>query len=101
VALLSGLYLRRQSAELRASGLAAIEEALCRPLGLVSLAVSARFAGAGTMPPGYAYASRSVRRLRALAGALPHPRDDLGVAPNAEPATAPALYWRDLDVSAG
>jgi hypothetical protein len=97
VALLSGLYLRRQSAELRARGLAAIEEGLCRPLGLRSLAVSARYAGAGALPPGYTHASRPVRRLRALTGPMPRPHDDLGLVPSAELVTHAGLFWSDLD----
>jgi len=63
--------------------------------------LSVRFAGAGVMPPGYTYASRRVCRLRALGGSPPHPRDDLGLIPNAEPTPPPALFWRDLDMPDG
>ncbi len=91
VALLSGLYLRRRNPELRASGLAAIEEARSAGRsGLVSLAISARFAGAGPMPPGL-----RVRVAEACAGSAPSPRlsrtprDDLGLTPNVEAQPRP------------
>src|SRR5262249_27507618 len=88
IALLSGIYLRRQTAQLRETALTAIEEALCRPLGVRTVGIGAAHGGAGPMPARYRPGGRPVRRLRALEAPdgtlLARLRDDLHLDANVD-----------------
>jgi hypothetical protein len=98
---LNGVYLRRQLPWLRRATVEAIEATLCRPLGIKSVAIAARYGGAGDLPAAYARSPREVHRLRALVGAdgalMTTNYDDLSCVTNRTFTTARDTWWRDLD----
>ena len=94
IALLNGLYLRRQTLGLRSAVLAAIENAWARPLGLRSVAIASTHGGDGPLPSTYARENAQLTRLYGLGGA-PNCYDDLRCAPN-QTTEVGHLYWRHL-----
>jgi hypothetical protein len=100
--LLNGLYLRRQLPWLRLAIVEAIEQSLCRPLGIRLIAIGASHGGAGPLPPGYAkQRGRVVHRLRALYepdGTLStRVYDDLSSRINGDVTSWGDIYWKDVD----
>jgi hypothetical protein len=64
--LLNGVYLRRQTDRARVAIVAALEEALARPLGIALVGIAAIHGGSGPLPERYQPGARNVTRLRAL-----------------------------------
>ncbi len=100
VLLLNGVYLRRQEERTRGEVLACIETNFARPLGITAIAVGNRFGGRGPLPRGYAQASRTTLRLRALQDYAGKPvvsvYDDISNVVNAPFTTAPHVVWKTL-----
>ncbi|MDI1482753.1 hypothetical protein [Polyangium sp. y55x31] len=99
--LLNGLYLRRQLPWLRFAIVEAIEQALCRPLGIRHVAIAARYGGAGPLPPGYTTQPRRVvHRLRALCepnGVLAtRVYDDLSSRVNGDVTSLYGISWKKI-----
>lgn len=98
IALLNGVYLRRQDQALRIRILRAIEASFSRPLGLVAVGVAAVHGGAGALPPDYEVTPLRVRRWRALRDAsgdlVRSVYDDIGSDTNREGWLA--LHWKRL-----
>ncbi|MDC0744667.1 hypothetical protein [Polyangium mundeleinium] len=99
--LLNGLYLRRQLPWLRFAIVEAIEQALCRPLGIRLVAIAARYGGAGPLPPEYTtQRGRTVHRLRALcapSGVLvTRVYDDLSSRINGDVSSSYDMYWKEI-----
>jgi hypothetical protein len=99
--LLNGVYLRRQVPWLRRAVVEAIEGALCRPLGVKSVAIATQHGGSGELPATYTRRPREVHRLRALMGEDGTPvtanYDDLSRVTNKTFTTTPHTWWRDLE----
>ncbi|MEM1178465.1 MAG: hypothetical protein AAGM22_08980 [Acidobacteriota bacterium] len=95
--LLNGLYLRRQTEALRSALLAALEETLCRPLGIRRLALANAHGGRGPLPPEYVQRSWRGSRLRALRyrALVTRADDDISTVVN-RPVHLSHLYWRTL-----
>ncbi|MDC3961419.1 hypothetical protein [Polyangium jinanense] len=99
--LLNGLYLRRQMPWLRFAIVEAIEQALCRPLGIRLVAIATRYGGLGPLPPDYTTQPRRVvHRLRALCepnGVLmTRVYDDLSSRINGDVTSLYGIYWRKI-----
>ncbi|MDI3283861.1 hypothetical protein [Polyangium sp. 15x6] len=99
--LLNGLYLRRQMPWLRFAIVEAIEQALCRPLGIRLVAIATRYGGLGPLPPDYTTQPRRVvHRLRALCepnGVLmTRVYDDLSSRINDDITSLHGISWKKI-----
>ena len=63
---LNGIYLRRQSAGIRAAVLRFVESRFCEPMGIEEVGVANSHGGRGRMPKTYSVRSRDIKRVRAL-----------------------------------
>ncbi len=96
--LLNGIYLRHQETRLRAAILRAIEDTVCKPLGIFRVAIANSYAGHGALPPEYIQRPLTIHRLRALrSNAGPESRiyDDISSTVN-RTSMVSHLFWRRL-----
>jgi hypothetical protein len=94
---LNGLYLARQRFDARTEVLAAIEDMICRPLGIRHVGIGNQFSGEGPLPLEYRRQTITGTRLRALrkhGELVTDTWDDISDEVNVP--TALDLWWRTL-----
>ncbi len=100
VALLNGVYMQGKTDSAVQSILREIELRFSRPLKLAAQFVASQHGGSAKFSKEYTNETRTVRRLRALAGndGVPETKvyDDIGLMPNGPEATQPTLWHKDL-----